>query len=134
MGNKLEEEYNLTKLTQPKEIFCRRCKSKLGIADHNDFYPNDEFHSVLSGRPFTDRVIVCSVCGWKLIWNVANNPKSLKKKSVHASLGSNEWMYRRRTLSDARRGWLEEYKRLSDELKRRDEIEGYWTRWVNGKH
>lgn len=119
----MEEEY---RVTTPKEIFCRRCKSKLGVADHNDFYPDDEFHSVLFGRPCKDRVIVCSVCGWKKNWNFANNPKSEKKKVVNSVSGSNKITYRRKTLSDARRGWLEEYERLSEELKRRNEIEGDW--------
>jgi hypothetical protein len=123
-GNKLEKEY---RVTNPKEIFCRRCKCKLGVADHNDFYPGDDFHSLLFRGPSKDRIIVCSVCGWKRMWNFANNPKSEEKRVVKSVSGSNKIMYGRKTLSDARRGWLEEYKRLSDELKRRNEIEDDWT-------
>ena len=98
-----------------KEILCRRCKTKLGEADHNDFY------LVGQKQSFQDRFIVCNVCGWKRPWNFANQPKSRKKKFVELNGRINKVLYGRKLVSEAEREWFEEIKRLDRELERRIE-------------
>jgi len=101
-------------MTSRKEIFCRRCKSKLGTADHDDF--------ILVGhvKPTQDHVIVCSVCGWKRTWNLANEPKSKKKKLVNMDVRINKALYGRKLVSETQREWFEEDRRLERERESRE--------------
>jgi len=103
-------------MTNGKEIFCRRCKGKLGTADHDDFYPAGH------REPTKDRVILCSVCGWKKTWNCANKPKSRKKKVANLDVRVNKALYGIKRISESQREWFEEGKRLDRELERRMEL------------
>ena len=93
-------------MTNRKEIFCRRCKGKLGTADHDDLY--------LTGHrtPTQDRVILWSVCGWETTWNFANNPKSRKKRLVNLNVMVNKALYGIKTVSESQRELFEELRRL----------------------
>jgi len=114
---RFEESWETKKdrMTDRKEIFCRRCKGKLGTADHDDLY--------LTGHrtPTQDRVILCSVCGWKTTWNFANNPKSRKKRFVNLNTRANKALYGIKTISERQREWFEEDRRLERQREERDE-------------
>jgi DNA-directed RNA polymerase subunit RPC12/RpoP len=102
-------------MTSRKEIFCRSCKSKLGVADYDDFY------LVGQTKPIQDRVIVCPVCGWKRTWNFAKEPKSTKKKFTDLNARANKALYGIKALSETQREWFEEDRRLEREQERRIE-------------
>lgn len=104
-------------MTNRKEIFCRRCKSKLGTADHDDFY------LVGQRRPTQESVFLCPVCSWKKTWNFENNPKSKKKRFISLNLRANKALYGIKVISELERGSFEEERRLHWELERGMEIE-----------
>jgi len=102
-------------MTNRKEILCRRCKTKLGTADHDDLI------LVGQAKPTQDQVIVCSVCGWKRRWNLANEPKSGRKKLAYIDVWINKLLYGRKLVSERQREWFEEERRLEREEERRTE-------------